>query len=141
MGARGVNVQRGAAAVEMAIVLFFLLVLVTGIIDVGRLIFNNISIQEAAQEGAFYGAFEENVTVTQIKQRVVDSTSSPAIDPDEVSVTCTTQTRSKKDGSTIRVTVEHDLDLITPFVGTWFGGTFRLGKTAEAERFHSSCPS
>src|SRR5690606_41317277 len=71
--------ERGAAVVETAFITIFLLILVTGIIDVGRAIFTNISIQEAAQEAAVYAAFDESVTVADIAHRAVDSTRSPAL--------------------------------------------------------------
>lgn len=133
--------ERGAAVVEMAFMTIFLLILVTGIIDLGRAIYTNISIQEAAQEGAFYASFEEGVTVGQVTQRVVDSTSSPAIDPGDVSVGCVTETKSKKNGTRVTVTVDYKLDLVTPLVGQWLGGSLDLQKRVEAERFFETCPT
>lgn len=120
----------------------FLLILVTGIIDLGRAIYTNISIQEAAQEGAFYGSFEETVSEAQIAQRVADSTSSPTLDPvNDVEVDCVTATKSKKNGTRVTVKVEYELDLVTPLVGQWLGGSLDLEKVAEAERFYDTCPS
>lgn len=133
--------DRGAAAVEMAIMAMFLMILVMGIIDVGRAIFTNISIQEAAQEGAYYSAFEETVTVAEIKQRAVDSTSSPALATSDVTVACVTQSKSKKNGTRIQVTVSHDLNLLTPIISQWWGGSLTLSKKAEVERFFSTCPA
>ena len=118
----------------------FLVILVMGIIDIGRAIFTDISIQEAAQEGAFYGAFEPGVTVAQIEQRAVDSTSSPALTTADVAVSCVEETRPKKSGSRVTVTVTHELQLLTPIIGPWFGGAMDLEKTAEAERFFEDCP-
>jgi Flp pilus assembly protein TadG len=134
--------ERGAAVVEMAFMTIFLLILVTGIIDIGRAIYTNISIQEAAQEGAYYGSFEETVSEIQIAQRVADSTSSPTIDPvNDVIVDCVTATKSKKNGTRVTVTVDYELDLVTPLVGQWLGGSLDLQKVAEAERFYETCPS
>lgn len=125
----------------MAFTAVFLFILVTGIVDLGRAIFTNISIQEAAQEGASYAAFQENVTVVQIRQRAVDSTSAPALTTSDVSVACNTESKSKKNGTRVTVTVSYDLDLITPYVGQWFGGGLTLSKAATAERYFSTCPS
>jgi Flp pilus assembly protein TadG len=44
--------ERGAAALEMAIVLPLLLVLIGGIVDLGRLFFAEIMVTNAAREGA-----------------------------------------------------------------------------------------
>ena len=133
--------QRGAAAVEMAFTSIFLLILVTGIIDLGRGIFTNISIQEAAQEGALYGAFEATISENDIEQRAILSTSSPTLTTDDVEVACSTATKSVKNGTRVEVTVTYDLDLVTPFVGEWLGGSLTLTKKAEAERFYPACPS
>lgn len=132
--------ERGAVTVETALVTIFLLILVTGIIDLGRAIFNDISIQDAAQEGAFYGAFEENVTIEGIEERAAASTSSPVLSSDDVTAVCSPLTKSKVDGGRVEVTVTYQLDLVTPFVGEWLGGSLTLHKTAESERFYP-CPS
>lgn len=44
--------QRGAAAVEMAILLPFLFLVIAGIIDFGRFFFEGIQLANAAREGA-----------------------------------------------------------------------------------------
>lgn len=44
--------ERGAAAVEMAIVLPLLLLLLAGVIDLGRLMFSAAEVTNAAREGA-----------------------------------------------------------------------------------------
>ena len=44
--------QRGAAAVEMAIVLPLLLLVIAGIIDLGRLLYTQVILTNAAREGA-----------------------------------------------------------------------------------------
>jgi Flp pilus assembly protein TadG len=133
--------DRGAAAVEMAFMTMFLIILVTGIIDLGRAIYTNISVQEAAQEGAFYGGFEETVTKSDIVDRTVGSTGSITLDPADVVVTCNAITRGKRNAARVQVDVSYDLTLITPVVGQWLGGTLTLNKTAEAERFYTDCPA
>jgi Flp pilus assembly protein TadG len=50
--ARGDAADRGAAMVELAIILPFLIVLLVGIIDFGRAFSSQVSIQGAAREGA-----------------------------------------------------------------------------------------
>lgn len=133
--------EQGAAVVEMAFVTVFLVILVMGIIDIGRAIFTNIAIQEAAQEGAYYSAFDPDASEADIVQRAVASTSSPTIDPTRVDVQCSAATKSKKNGTRVVVTIEHDLDLLTPLIGQWMGGSLTLAKSAEAERFFEICPS
>lgn len=126
--------------VETAFVTIFLLILVTGIIDIGRAIFTNIAIQEAAQEAAFYAAFDQNATVVSVQQRAVDSTSSPALDVTDVAVSCVLVPKTMKNASRVSVTVSHSVDLVTPLIGQWIG-SIDLAKTAEAERFYETCPA
>lgn len=133
--------DRGAVTVETALLSIFILILLSGIIDLGRAVFNNISIQEAAQEGALYAAFEEDVTVAEIEARAAASTSSPQLTVDDVSVICETVAKSKRNSSRVTVTVSYDLDLVTPFVGEWLGGSISLEKAAESERFYPACPA
>lgn len=133
--------EKGAAAVEMAFLTIFLVVLVTGIIDIGRAIYTDISVQEAAQEGAHYASFEEAATVAEIVDRTVNSTGSITIDPADVATTCTAVTRGKRNATRVTVTVDYTLGLITPVISDWFGGSLTLHKTAEVERFYESCPA
>ncbi len=53
---RGVRGERGAAAVEFALVLPVLLLVIFGIIDFGRMLYTKITLTEAAQAGARAGA-------------------------------------------------------------------------------------
>ncbi len=127
--------------VEMAFLTIFLIVLVTGIIDIGRAIYTDISVQEAAQEGAHYASFEEAATVAEIVDRTVNSTGSITVDPVDVNITCTAVTRGKRNATRVEVSVDYTLGLITPVISDWFGGTLTLHKTAEVERFYESCPA
>ena len=48
----------------------FLLVLLLGIVDVGRAIVANISVRDAVQDGASYFAYTENATAADVEARV-----------------------------------------------------------------------
>ncbi len=48
--------ERGQSLVELAMGLMVLLILVMGIIDLGRVLFYYTTLRDAAQEGAVYGA-------------------------------------------------------------------------------------
>lgn len=49
--------ETGQSFTEMAISLVFILILLAGIVDLGRMFFVFISLRDAAQEGAVYGSF------------------------------------------------------------------------------------
>jgi len=52
---RTVNKEKAQSLVELAIGLTILLLLVSGIFDVGRAIFTQFALQDAAEEGLVYG--------------------------------------------------------------------------------------
>lgn len=123
----------------------FLVLIVSGIVDLGRGFYTAIALDDAVQEGVLYAAFTDDVggtdvTAADIKARVVASTSAPQLSVDEVTVSCVDQPRSKQSGSRVTVEVSHTLDLITPFVSDWFGGTMTLERNGVADRFFSACP-
>lgn len=137
--------EKGAATVEFALFAMFLILLVCGIVDLGRGLYTAIALEEAVQEGAIYAAFTDDVAGTpvtgdDIRNRVVASTSSPQLTIGDVSVTCVDQARTKQSGSRVTVEVSHTVDLITPFISDWFGETLTLERGAVVDRFFSDCP-
>jgi Flp pilus assembly protein TadG len=135
--------DRGAAAVEMAFVTMFLLVLLLGIVDVGRAIVANISVRDAVQDGASYFAYTENATAADVEARVRAAVSSPDLSTaaTTVAVHCGPDPRDLLDGSRIRIDVTHDVDMITPIVGPLLGGEITLSPSSEADRFFDFCPA
>lgn len=137
--------EKGAATVEFAMFAMFLILLVSGIVDLGRGLYTAIALDDAVQEGAIYAAFTDEVagapvTGADIEARVIASTSSPALTADDITVTCVDQARSKQSGSRVTVEVSHTVDLITPFISDWFGGTLTLEREAVVDRFFAACP-
>ena len=135
--------DRGAAAVEMAFVTMFLLVLLLGIVDVGRAIVANISVRDAVQDGASYFAYTENASAADVEARVRAAVSSPDLGTaaTTVAVSCGPDPRDLLDGSRIRIDVTHDVDMITPIVGPFLGGEITLSPSSEADRFFDFCPA
>ena len=133
--------DRGAAAVEMALVTMFLLVLLLGIVDVGRAISANISVRDAVQDGVSYGAYTPTATADDIKDRVRAAVSSPDLSTATIDVFCDLDERDLAHASRIRVDLSYDVDLITPIMGAALGGSINLSPSAEAERFFEDCPA
>lgn len=123
----------------------FLILIVSGIVDLGRGMYTAIALNDAVQEGAIYAAFTGEiggsaVTADDIKARVVASTSSPQLATEDVTVTCAAQARAQQSGSRVTVSLTHTVDLVTPFVSDWFGGSLHLSREATADRFYATCP-
>ena len=101
---RFVRNERGAAMVEMALVLPIVILLVLGMIDVGRalVLYNNLT--NAAREGARLGASQmPSVNTTAITTRVesrIATFSGTAVTTGKVSVTAPTATNN-----TVTVTI------------------------------------
>jgi Flp pilus assembly protein TadG len=79
--------ERGAAAVEMAIVLPILILLVFGIIEFSIAFNHKQGLHAAAREGARFGALPQN-SQDEIIARVEDALDGVA-DPDDVTITVT----------------------------------------------------
>jgi uncharacterized membrane protein len=122
------NREEGVAAVEMALVMPILLLLVLGIIDVGRLVSTQVAVQDAAQEGALYAAFAPS-SYSVVRDRVKTAADEFGLAANDIQVTCP----EGSDGDRIDVTVGYDFDLLTPLVEQLFGDTIRLTKTVKSE--------
>src|SRR5574340_68722 len=49
------QLEKGQSLVELAIVMVFVLILLAGVVDLGRMMYEFLSMRDAAQEGAAYG--------------------------------------------------------------------------------------
>jgi Flp pilus assembly protein TadG len=104
--------------VEFALSLFFILLLVSGIVDLGRAFFTYMDLREAAQEGAVYGSVFPNNN-TEIANRVKGSSNS--IENASVNIVIAYDVDPCA-GNDIQVTVEmDDFPITMPFLGTILG--------------------
>jgi Flp pilus assembly protein TadG len=125
--------DQGAALVEMALVVPLLLLLLLGITDFSRALLTNITVVEAAQEGALYASYYPNVAA-DIQQRVADSVDDITIDPSADVTTAVDLT-----ACTATVTVDHDYPLITPVGKLFLGDTVTLSHTVTSTVFAGGC--
>lgn len=125
------NGERGAALVETALLLPMLLLLLMGVVDLGRAFATHIAVQDASQEGAMVAAFNPADGPLVVAQTVAAGASVP-IAGSSVTVRC--------DFSPDLVTVEvsHELTLITPMISNMLGGSITLIGSETATVFSSS---
>lgn len=111
------STERGAAALEFAVVLPLLVLLVFGIVQFGFAFWRLQAVQAAAREGARIASLSQT-TVQQIEVRVEDALTGVTLDgPVVVSVdpgVC--QNRS---GEAVRVIVETGMTVEIPLAGSW----------------------
>ena len=121
--------DRGASTLELAFIAPVLFIIALGIVDMGRAMAMGVTVSEAAQEGLVYATYEPGET-DQIVARVVFSSPDAELEAANVTITCPVAPPDH-----IAVTVDYDLDLMTPFIGDMFGGTVTMSKTVIGEIF------
>lgn len=110
--------ERGAAAVEFALVLPVLLLLVLGLLEFARIYNVQISLSNAAREGARVMAIENSVATARAAAVAAAPSVDPAISTAQVAVTPS----SCSGGGTVSVTIEYQVTLMTG----WFGASLPL---------------
>ena len=108
--------EKGASAVEFALILPILIMLVFGIFQFGIAYNNYIALTHAAREGARLAAvnMDELLGITEFENRVIASAPSVSIE----SITLSGQDGDIGDPVTVTVTGEV-LNIVIPLVGSW----------------------
>lgn len=140
--------ERGQSIVELALTITFLLILLAGVIDLGRMMFVFVELRDAAEEGTVYGALNPTdntgtVNTTEIVDHVRDYADTPvdlsdtgtvAVSVNMIGGTCP--------GDTVEVTVTYTFTLTTPFLGTIIGSqTIPISSVASATIIRSNNPA
>jgi PKD repeat protein len=127
------NRTLGQSLVEFALVLPVFLLFFAAALDLGRVFYANITLNNAAREGAFQAAitpalYDENQPCNQATNRVVcriqnETTGSMiAIAPTDIDMTCSVSGCAEAAGSTVTIEVRGTFQLITPLLSFVFGG-------------------
>jgi Flp pilus assembly protein TadG len=136
---------RGQSFVEFALVLPLFLLFLAATLDLGRVFYANITLNNAAREGAFQAAktpelFDAGQPCDQATNRVICRVQNEtlgsmiAIQPDDVEMTCNPNTCPEAAGATVTVRVKGEFHLITPILSFVFGGqTLQLASAATAQ--------
>ena|SRR5947208_1402300 len=105
--------ERGQNAVEFALLLPVLMLVLFGILDLGRLFFAAITITNAARDGARYG-IEHPTDLSGIQARVQAEAAGTGIVLNDVSLINRVCSSACASGTPIRVEVTYNLSLIVP---------------------------
>ena len=109
--------------VEFAVVLVPLLLLIFGLIDLGRAVYVNNSLAEAAREGARWGSVQARSSdPTAVESFTLDRLVS--VPGATVTATCISTGPpivGCRMGDVLQVTVETDLEMITPIIAQLLG--------------------
>jgi len=123
--ARSPSGERGQSLMELAVSIVLLLVVLAGIVDLGRMFFYYIGMRDAAQEGSVYGIVNPGFC-PQIAERARNILSDPTgvqVDVRIDGVQCASATANQAcAGREIRVTViDPDFPITMPFLGSILG--------------------
>ena len=125
--------SRGQSLVEFALILPLLMVFLATILDLGRIYYANISLLNAAREGAFQASktpdsYDDNqpcnTTTNLIVCRVQLESKGSMVEVDEsdIDMSCSKSGCPLEANSTVTVHVRGEFQLITPILGFIFGG-------------------
>ncbi len=140
---------RGQSLVEFAIVLPIFLIVIGGAVDLGRLFFAHVATENAAKEGAMYGATNPRCDAPKLKCSDPNTVRWHVVNElsDVPSVTHTAQCLrngapialdSCREGDRYRVTVTHNFSLLTPILSPVFGNALTLNSEASAVVINSA---
>ena len=136
----GVKKERGQSLIEFALLLPISLLLIFGIIDLGMIIVNSISLRDAVQEAVLYASIEPS-DHDGITARALNSTEYP-VDITDATVVITAYDKNHNlglecagDGNMIEVTVNKPYQFITPL-----GGSINMGSTQVQLIIRPRCP-
>jgi len=152
IGKRHRHRTRGQAIVELALILPIMIVLLASAVDLGRLFYAKITIQNAAQQAVLQAARDAakgsisyqanqacNATTNKVVCRAMNESkgSFVTVAPTDISLTCSTSPcppATTSLGDTVAVKVTGNFTLLTPILGVFFGGqSIALASTATAQ--------
>ncbi len=105
----------------MALVTPLFLLLVLGIVDLGRALYTDLALKEAAQEGAIYASYEPFDPLKTV-QRITSSIDNPTLTSANITIDCSVPDQ-------VAVTVTYDHTYLTPLLGPMLGGSITLQRT------------
>lgn len=115
--------EKGQSILEVALVLPVILLILAGVLDLGRLYYVTVALTDAAGEGATYAAINPNDTDEIVARTQAATEGLVQINTEDVTIDCP----SVSPGRSVTVTVGYDFTLATPLVNMIVqGGVLRL---------------
>lgn len=116
---RRAKMNRGQSLTEMALMLPIVMMLLAGVLDLGRVYFTFLALRDSAAEGAAYASLDPTNTAEIIARAKAESPSG-FIDWSSATVNVEYFTLACR-GHAVKVTVTTTYHLFTPFIGSIVG--------------------
>ncbi len=114
---------QGQALVEMALVLPILIMLIFGIVEFGRILNTHLVVTELSREGARKGAIGE--TDSNIVTTIQNNATASDLNVSDLTITIDPVSAGKRArGTSVKVEVTYQVDLIAPVIGTLIGDPY-----------------
>jgi Flp pilus assembly pilin Flp len=111
---RIIKSEKGASAVEFALILPLLIMLVFGIVEFGIAFNNYVTITHAAREGARIAAVDLNNP--DLKNIIIERSYPVSITPDDITISTPEGTNI---GDPVEVEITYNISITIPLVGSW----------------------
>ena len=131
--------QRGTAATETIVLLALLIVLVFGVLDVGRVILSKIAIDDAVRMGATYASLSESATIESIASQVHAATRRPDLSTALIAVECSEQSIAGQTVRFVELSVSYEQRLVAP-IANWLSDPILITGTAKVTRYADGQP-
>src|SRR3954463_5821485 len=115
---RRLREQRGASAVEFALIVPLLVVLVLGIAEFGHAFQVQGTLSAAAREGVRSMALQNNPTAARTVVKNAAATLDPGITDAQITITPATCPQTGGGSTYVRVTIDYPMPLLTSFFGS-----------------------
>lgn len=123
------KIETGQSMAEFAIAVLVFLIILFGVIDLGRAVFEYNDLANSAREGARM-AIEQQYTDDQVKAWTAQQSAGLLTD-DDVTVSGS-RTCNAVPCPSVTVTVQHTFTPVTPLIGTLIGGSGSITMTASS---------
>lgn len=129
--------NKGQSLTEMALMLPIVMMLLAGVLDLGRAYYTFLALRDAAAEGAAYGSLDPT-NLGEIDARVRGESPGGFIDWSGATITINNGSACR--GGAMAVTAQVDYHLLTPFIGSIVGSqTLPLEATVVNTILSPSC--
>lgn len=118
--------EKGQSLVELAFTVVLLMIMIAGIVDLGRIFFHYITMRDSAMEGIAYGSIQPS-NCAQIVERIRSSLNDPytmtiSILMNGESCSTASAVSDACTGNDIEITVtDEEFPITMPFLGTFLG--------------------